>query len=169
MWGGPEAQLRRLATDDNLEIKLRRLSSYVYETRTGDQVGAASMLAVQPPGAGLDLAPTWLVTDATAHSKAEYQRTERVGKTRGGGAEARAMAVAAEQMAAEAAASLLASMAMVVGKPEAEAEVVVAVAASSPRAERQFVWAPPVVGRGPIHADPPGQGHPDGEFEVARP
>ena len=34
--GGPEAQLRRLATDDDLVIKLRRLSSYVYETRTGD-------------------------------------------------------------------------------------------------------------------------------------
>ena len=71
-----------MATDDNLEIKLRRLSSFVYETRTGDRVGAASMLAIQPPGAGLDLAPSWLVTDATAHSKAEFQRSERVAKTR---------------------------------------------------------------------------------------
>ena len=75
---GAEQQLRRLATDDNLEIKLRRLSAHVYETRTGDRVGAAPMLAIQPPGAGLDLAPTWLVTDSTAHSKAEYQRSERV-------------------------------------------------------------------------------------------
>ena len=84
--GGAEQQLRRLATDDNMEIKMRRLSSYIYETRTGDRVGAASMLALQPPGAGLDLAPTWLVADATAHSKSEFMRSERVHKTRDSGA-----------------------------------------------------------------------------------
>ena len=87
--GGADAQLRRLATDDNMEIKLRRLSAHVYETRTGDRVGAAHMLAIQPPGAGLDLAPTWLISDATAHSKNEHQRNERVkqaGKGKGGGA-----------------------------------------------------------------------------------
>ena len=47
-----ERQLKRLATDDTLEIKLRRLSSFINGARTGDRVGAAHMLAVQPPGAG---------------------------------------------------------------------------------------------------------------------
>ena len=36
------------------------------------------MLAVAPPGAGTDIAPTWLVPDATVHSKTEHQRDERV-------------------------------------------------------------------------------------------
>ena len=58
--------------------------------------------------------------------------------------------LAVEETAAEAVASRLASMAIVtVGKPGEEAEVVVAVAAASPRVERQFVWAPPVVGGRP--------------------
>ena len=83
--GTPEQQLRRLATDDQLEMKLRRLASYVYGNRTGDKIGAASMLAVQPPGAGLDLAPTWLVAEATQHSKNEHQREERVHKAPGRG------------------------------------------------------------------------------------
>ena len=38
------------------------------------------MLAVQPPVAGLDLAPTGLVAEATQHSKNEHQREERVHK-----------------------------------------------------------------------------------------
>ena len=76
--GLPEQQFRSLAIEDQLEMKLRRLSSYVYGTRTGDNVGAASMLAVQPPGEGLGLEPTWLVAEATQHSKNEFQREERV-------------------------------------------------------------------------------------------
>ena len=67
-----------LATDDYLEIGLRRLASYVYETRTKDATGARQMLALMAPGASVDIAPSWMVTDATAHSKAEYQRDERV-------------------------------------------------------------------------------------------
>ncbi|CAK0846110.1 unnamed protein product [Prorocentrum cordatum] len=69
--------LTRLASDDALELHLRRLASYVYEMRTKDKVGAAAMLAVRPPGSAADLAPTWLVTEATTHSKAEHQRDER--------------------------------------------------------------------------------------------
>ena len=79
--GGCKTQtelLTKLASDDALELHLRRLASYVYEMRTKDKVGAAAMLAVRPPGSSADLAPTWLVSEATAHSKAEYQRDERV-------------------------------------------------------------------------------------------
>ncbi|CAK0804568.1 unnamed protein product, partial [Prorocentrum cordatum] len=67
--GGCRAQsevLTRLASDDALELHLRRLASYVYELRTKDKAGAAAM------------APTWLVTEATAHSEAEHRRDERV-------------------------------------------------------------------------------------------
>ncbi|CAK0851604.1 unnamed protein product, partial [Prorocentrum cordatum] len=70
--------LTRLASDDALELHLRRLASYVYEMRTKDKVGGAAMLAVRPPGSAADLAPTWLVTEATTHSQAEHQRDERV-------------------------------------------------------------------------------------------
>ncbi len=68
---------RTLAVDDGLEIKLRRLASFLYEARTGDRAGAMHMLAVAPPGSQVDIAPSWLVTEATAHSKAEHQRAER--------------------------------------------------------------------------------------------
>ena len=82
--------LTKLASDDALELHLRRLASYVYELRTKDKVGAAAMLAVRPPGSATDLAPTWLVSEATAHSKSEFQRDERVASAgkregRGGG------------------------------------------------------------------------------------
>ena len=36
------------------------------------------MLALTAPGAAVDIAPSWMVADATAHSKAEHQRDERV-------------------------------------------------------------------------------------------
>ena len=82
--------LTKLASDDALELHLRRLASYVYELRTKDKVGAAAMLAVRAPGSSTDLAPSWLVSEATAHSKAEHQRDERVEQasrrtSRGGG------------------------------------------------------------------------------------
>ena len=67
-----------LATDDALEIHLRRLAAWQYERRTGDRQGAVHMLAVRPPGMSADVAPSWMVEDATAHSKMEYQRGERV-------------------------------------------------------------------------------------------
>ena len=73
-----EARTVALAGDDMLEINLRRLAAYVYFNRTRDNDGAQHMLALAAPGAECDLAPSWLVSESTAHSKAEYQRTERV-------------------------------------------------------------------------------------------
>ena len=77
--------MQALNTEDMLELNLRRLGAYVYESRTKDSRGAAFMLAVAPPGAGTDIAPTWLVADATVHSKTEHQRDERVRYRPGGG------------------------------------------------------------------------------------
>jgi hypothetical protein len=59
-------------------MHLRRLASFVYERRTRDKTGAAHMLAITPPGLETDVAPTWLVSTATAHSKNEHMRDERV-------------------------------------------------------------------------------------------
>ena len=70
-----------LATDDAVEINLRRLASFSYERRTGDSSGAAYMLAVSPPEAQKDVAPDWMVGDATLQSKAEHQCSERVTAT----------------------------------------------------------------------------------------
>ena len=71
------ALMQLLATNDQIEIALRRLSAYIYEHRTGDKSGARSMLAVAAPGGATDVAPTWLIRDATEHSKCEHQRSER--------------------------------------------------------------------------------------------
>ena len=70
-----------LASDDSLKLSLRRLASWVYLRRTGDQQGALHMLAVRPPGAQADVAPSWLIEESTLHSKMEFQRNERVTKT----------------------------------------------------------------------------------------
>ena len=67
-----------LAVDDMMEIALRRLAAYVYEQRSGDRVGAQHMLGITPPGGSADVAPTWMVSSATTHSKTEHQRRERV-------------------------------------------------------------------------------------------
>ena len=72
-----------LASNDLVEVHLRRLASVKYRVRTGDKTGASQMLAIKAPGAASDVAPTWLVNEVTAHSKAEFQRAERVRK--GGG------------------------------------------------------------------------------------
>ena len=77
-----QALIQLLATSDSTEIELRKMASYVYQRRTGDRVGANRMLAVRPPGAMSDVAPTWLVDEASVHSKVEWQRTQRSG---GGG------------------------------------------------------------------------------------
>lgn len=74
----------RSASSDMLEINLRRLAAFVYEQRTQDKTGAAHMLAVVAPGSHCDVAPSWLATEATAHSKMEHQRSERVKPGRGG-------------------------------------------------------------------------------------
>ncbi len=83
-------EMKLLATDDFLEIGLRRLAAQVYEDRTHDKAGAKAMLAIQAPGAATDIAPAWMVSDATVFSKAEHQRAERVtaasrGRGTGGG------------------------------------------------------------------------------------
>ena len=44
-----------LASNDNMEIALRRLASYVYGRRTGDYTRALHMLAVRPPGNSTDV------------------------------------------------------------------------------------------------------------------
>ena len=67
-----------LTTDDRLEVGLRHLGAFFYEQRTRDRVGAAHMRAFSTPGVTRDVMPTWMVADATTHSKAEYQRSERV-------------------------------------------------------------------------------------------
>ena len=67
-----------LESNEVVEINLRRLAAYVYASRTGDYSGANHMLALRAPGSACDIAPSWLVTEATSFSKAEYQRTERV-------------------------------------------------------------------------------------------
>ena len=76
--GGPAAVAQVLNRDDSIELSLRRLASHIYLTRTRDRVGATQMLGVAPPGAGGDIAPTWLVSDATLHSRNEYRREEQV-------------------------------------------------------------------------------------------
>ena len=63
--------LRALASDDAMELWLRRFSSYVYYKRTGDKAGAMHMLAVAAPGGGTDLAPQWLVSETSAYAISE--------------------------------------------------------------------------------------------------
>ena len=67
-----------LGTSDQPVLALRHLAAWTYENRTKDTVGAAMIRATTAPGSGLDTAPPWLVTEATTHSKMEYQRSERV-------------------------------------------------------------------------------------------
>ena len=44
------------------------------------------MLAVKAPGARVDIAPTWMVEEASKHSKMQYERTQRVrGRGKGDG------------------------------------------------------------------------------------
>ena len=40
------------------------------------------MQGVAPPGASVDIAPSWLVSESTLHSKYEHQRDERVAAAR---------------------------------------------------------------------------------------
>ena len=61
-----------------MEMNLRHLAAHVYEQRTHDSAGASNMRAVCAPGTSRDIAPSWLVSEATTFSKSEHQRTERV-------------------------------------------------------------------------------------------
>ena len=67
-----------LSTDVRLEIALRHIGAYFYEARTKDRAGASRLRAVGTPGITLDIMPKWSVEEATAFSKAEYQRSQRV-------------------------------------------------------------------------------------------
>ena len=71
------AVMSRLATDDVLELHLRRLASYVYEKRTRDTAGAATMLALPSPGSGADIGPEWMISAATIYSREEFRRADR--------------------------------------------------------------------------------------------
>ncbi|CAE7231202.1 unnamed protein product [Symbiodinium necroappetens] len=77
--------LATLGTNDQLEIPLRRIAAYVHKKRTGDGDAAMRILAVQPPGSGTDIAPHWLVTEASAYSQAEYKRREMARAQKGPG------------------------------------------------------------------------------------
>ena len=72
-----------LSSDDNLEIWLRELSSYVHYQRTGDLNSATRMLAFSPPGTNTDIGPAWLVQQATAYATTEHNRNERVKAAKG--------------------------------------------------------------------------------------
>ena len=52
-----EGKLNLLASDDTLEIQLRRLASKVHELRTGDKDAALHMLTISLLGNKRDLAP----------------------------------------------------------------------------------------------------------------
>ena len=57
----------------------------MFEKRTGDKVGAAHMLGVAAPGSATDVAPTWLVSEATQHSTQEYKRGVQMQTLKKGG------------------------------------------------------------------------------------
>ena len=69
---------------DDMEMMLRELSAYAHLKRTGDVHSATQILALKPPGTNPDVAPGWLVSEATAFSRVEHQRTEWVKKDRKG-------------------------------------------------------------------------------------
>ena len=62
-------KLELLASDDTLELQLRRLAAKAHELRAGDKNAALHMLAISLPGQKRDLALGWLVQDAQIHSK----------------------------------------------------------------------------------------------------
>ena len=70
-------KLRYLAELDAAEVALRQLSSYVHERRTGDKVAAQCMLAIQPSGSKVDIAPAWLIEEGAGMSQQEYKRRLR--------------------------------------------------------------------------------------------
>ena len=73
-----ESALAYLASEDIMEIHLRRMAAFIYERRTRDTVGATTMLALAAPGSNADVGPEWLITEATLHSRSEHTRNERV-------------------------------------------------------------------------------------------
>lgn len=82
---GDAAVINLLNSDDTVEISFRRLASFVYVDRTGDQAGGMRMLGVSAPGTKVDVALGWLVEESTLFSKMEHQRGDRLRKPRGDG------------------------------------------------------------------------------------
>jgi len=73
-----DAKVAALRSSDALELHLRRLSSFAYEKRTRDVRGAQRILAQRAPGSQGDLGPKWLINEATAFTKVEFQRDSYV-------------------------------------------------------------------------------------------
>ena len=69
------ALTQKLGTDDFVEIGLRRLASWMHSQRTHDADSANAMLAIRAPGQATDVAPQWLITEASAFSEAEYKQS----------------------------------------------------------------------------------------------
>ena len=80
--GGDEGVFRLLASSGECEIGLRRLAAYIFEDRTHDSVAARIIQGSAPPGAKVDIAPTWLVSDASNHSRTEAKRQQQVNSLR---------------------------------------------------------------------------------------
>ena len=88
MAGGMHSRaLAIIAADDTCEIALRRMASFIHLRRTGDKAAAEAMLAVKPSSGYHDVAPLWLVSEASTYSHSEFKRRQRAkdqGHTFGG-------------------------------------------------------------------------------------
>jgi hypothetical protein len=80
--GGDAGLFRHLSSSDGAELGLRRVAAYIFEERTHDSTAARVIQGTAPPGAKVDVAPSWLVADASQHSKLEYRRDEQVAAAR---------------------------------------------------------------------------------------
>jgi hypothetical protein len=79
-----------LSTCDMCEVNLRRVAAFLHPQRTGDAAASTHMLAIKAPGTMTDVAPTWLITESSTHSKAKHQRGERA-KTQKAAGKSKAM------------------------------------------------------------------------------
>ena len=73
---GNRKNLEKMASSDLLEIKLRNLAAFVYEQRAHDKAGPAHIIADVALAGHTGVAPSWLVTEATAYSKLQHQSAE---------------------------------------------------------------------------------------------
>jgi hypothetical protein len=63
-----------LTSDDTIELTLRNFAAFVYFKRTKDKTGANHLKGIRIPGVAMDIGPTWLIDQASTHSKVEHQR-----------------------------------------------------------------------------------------------
>ena len=68
---GSHPKALSLIAKSDTEVALRRLASYVHR-RTGDRDAAISMLAIKPTNLSHDIAPSWLVSEASVFSQPEF-------------------------------------------------------------------------------------------------